>query len=127
MIQDIRYRGTVTNGDGFEEINEYNDCSPSANPDACDIKREGIDQNRDGFDRKKVKPCSDTVCIPIPGEEIQEFSCADGIDKDSLPQSVKIPVPTRRRNLHPGPFPGFSSGRFLLRTKGLSDGTEGAS
>lgn len=58
------------------------------NPDACDIKRDGIDQNCDGSDRTKGKSCpvSDGgdggSTEPVFGVEGKGKSCSDGIDND---------------------------------------------
>ena len=44
-------------GDGFTKVNDCNDFDSAINPDACDIKKDGIDQDCDGTDRKNGQPC----------------------------------------------------------------------
>ena len=44
-------------GDGFPYDADCNDLDPSINPNACDIKKDGIDQNCDHQDRTTAKPC----------------------------------------------------------------------
>ena len=43
--------------DGFTWDTECNDFDPTINPNACDIKRDGLDQDCDGVDRTKGKSC----------------------------------------------------------------------
>ena len=43
--------------DGFVKGMDCNDLDASIHPDTCDIKRDGIDQNCDGTDRVKGRPC----------------------------------------------------------------------
>ncbi len=70
--------------DGFIGNNDCNDFDPTINPAACDIKNDGIDQDCDGADRTKGKPCAsdgggdDPVNVEGPGQ-----TCFDGIDNDS--------------------------------------------
>lgn len=44
-------------GDGFTRDVDCNDLDKNINPEACDIKNDGIDQDCDGIDRKRGKPC----------------------------------------------------------------------
>jgi len=86
---------TCTDGDSdsfFAEMDcgtllDCNDSNAGINPDACDIKRDGIDQDCDGVDRRKGKSC------PVPGDdgggdtgsggtEGKGGTCSDGIDND---------------------------------------------
>lgn len=68
---------------------DCNDLDATVNPAACDIKRDGIDQDCDGSDRTKGKSC------PVPddgsggdtgditgGKEGNGKTCTDGLDND---------------------------------------------
>lgn len=65
-------------GDGFTKNVDCNDLDKNINPQACDIKNDGIDQDCDGMDRTQGKPC-----IAETDEELKELACADGIDNDN--------------------------------------------
>ena len=69
---------------------DCNASDPNINPDACDIKRDGIDQDCDGRDRRKGQSCpvdgggEDPAPDPDPiiGVEGKGKTCSDGIDND---------------------------------------------
>ena len=88
---------TDADGDGFfaeagcGTVLDCNDADAGTNPDACDIKRDGIDQDCDGKDRTKGKSCpvSDGGGDPPPPDggdtgspEGKGKTCSDGIDND---------------------------------------------
>ncbi|MCW8830995.1 MAG: S8 family serine peptidase [Gammaproteobacteria bacterium] len=61
------------------------DCSDfdaAINPAACDIKRDGIDQNCDGRDRRRGQACPATGGEPVIPAEGKRRTCSDGIDND---------------------------------------------
>jgi len=66
--------------DGFTYDTDCNDLDGSINPNACDIKWDAIDQDCDGVDRTKGKPCEVDVS-PIETEGKGQ-TCSDGIDND---------------------------------------------
>lgn len=65
---------------------DCNDSDAGINPDACDIKRDGIDQNCDGADRTKGKACpvsgGDGGGDPVLSPEGKGNSCSDSLDND---------------------------------------------
>lgn len=87
---------SCTDGDADGFFAEGGSCGPvdcndddfTINPDACDIKDDGIDQDCDGADRVKGKPCP-AVADPggnpggdTGGVEGKGKTCSDGIDND---------------------------------------------
>jgi serine protease AprX len=82
---------TDVDGDGFfaetgcAAAVDCNDYDAAINPDACDIKRDGIDQDCDGLDRAKGKACPTTGSDggdDLFGVEGKGKSCSDNIDND---------------------------------------------
>lgn len=61
---------------------DCNDLDATINPAACDIKRDGIDQNCDGKDRRRGRVCRVTGGRPIIPMEGKRRTCSDGIDND---------------------------------------------
>ena len=65
---------------------DCDDSDAGINPDACDIKRDGIDQNCDGADRSKGKSCpvigGDGGGDTSGGVEGKGGTCSDGVDND---------------------------------------------
>jgi hypothetical protein len=67
-------------GDGYTVCDgDCDDDDSSFNPGACDIKDDGLDQNCDGIDRLKGKPCTSNGDV---NPEIESSNCDDGIDND---------------------------------------------
>ncbi len=60
---------------------DCDDQDASINPNACDIKMDGIDQNCDGRDRYRGLSCP-PAGEPIIPEGTDELSCSDNIDND---------------------------------------------
>ncbi len=87
--------GSCTDADAdgyFAEVNcgtelDCLDSDPGINPGVCDIKGDGIDQDCDGRDRKKGKPCpggGDDGGGDTGGTEGKATTCSDGTDNDGL-------------------------------------------
>ena len=82
---------TDFDGDGFFAQTgcgaavDCNDIDAGINPDACDIKRDGIDQDCDGLDRFNGKSCPSSGGDgggDLFGVEGKGKSCSDNIDND---------------------------------------------
>lgn len=84
---------TDSDGDGFfaeaecGTLIDCNDNEAGINPEACDIKGDGIDQDCDGVDRTKGKACpvadGGTTIDTLLGSEGKGSTCSDGIDNDA--------------------------------------------
>ncbi|MDW7773935.1 MAG: S8 family serine peptidase [Desulfobulbaceae bacterium] len=86
LCQDSDGDGYFAGGDSCGP-KDCNDDDRSINPGACDIKGDGIDQDCDGTDRSKGKPCPVAADPVDPGDdptgvEGKGKTCEDGIDND---------------------------------------------
>lgn len=83
---DVDADGYFAEADCGTEV-DCNDVDATINPAACDIKRDGIDQDCDGSDRTKGKSCpvsgsDDGGGSSAGGSEGKGQTCSDGIDND---------------------------------------------